>query len=159
MSTWTRMFYEVFQWQKYLASMTSIYIRYEISFRLLLFSPYPALLKLSIQSLHTFTRIIQMITSTNYMLLTSDINEMPQTIPNDLIGKDLIHEMTSDTHESIMKSAVLIPDNSLHNRTAFGKYYSMACWISKSKEKNEKENTVSIYTLFSRRCKMQVHLL
>lgn len=49
------------------------------------------------------------------MLPPSDINEMPQKIPNDLIGKDLIHEMTSDTHESIMKSCVLIPDNSLHN--------------------------------------------
>lgn len=47
-----------------------------------------------------------MITTTNYMLLPSDINEMPQKIPNDLIGKDLIHEMTSDTHESIMKSSV-----------------------------------------------------
>lgn len=59
-----------------------------------------------------------MITTTNYTLLRLDINEMPQKIPNDLIGKDLIHEMTSDTHESVMKSSVLIPDNSLRNSTA-----------------------------------------
>lgn len=77
MATWTRMFYEVFRWQKYLASVTSMYIRYEISFRLFFPHMYPALLKLSILSLHTFTRIIQMITTTNYMLLPSDINEMP----------------------------------------------------------------------------------
>lgn len=138
MATWTYMFYEVFQWQKYLASVISMHcildMRLALGFFFFFFfslvSLYPAFLKLSLLSLHTFTRIIQMITTTNYMLLPSDINEMPWKIPNDLIVKDLIHEMTSDTHESIMKSSVLIPDNSLYNVTAFGKYYSTVCRIS-----------------------------
>lgn len=61
-----------------------------------------------------------MITTTNHILLPLDINEMPLTIPNGLIDKKiLIHEMKSDTHESVMKSSRLILDNGLSNLTAF----------------------------------------
>lgn len=86
------------------------------------------------------------------MLPLSDINEMPQKIPNDLIGKDLIHETTSNAHESIMKSSVLIADSSLHKLTACAQPEG----YPQVKKKNEEE---SISTLFLRRCKMQVHSL
>lgn len=84
-----------------------------------------------------------MITTPNYMLPPSDINEMPQKIPDDLIGKDLIHEMTSDTHESIMKSSVLIPDNSFISFQLLPSLKDIPV-----ERKRTRKNTPEVFTLY-----------